>query len=64
MKTMFVWLLRTKNTAKLDVHQAVQESKSWLKRAEIVGEGDYELSNRTGMRIKAAGDRLEQLATL
>ena len=63
-KTMFVWLLRTKNTAKLDVHQAVQESKSWLKRAEIVGEGDYELSNRTGMRIKAAGDRLEQLATL
>lgn len=63
-KTMFVWLLRTKNAAKLDVHQAVQESKSWLKRAEIVGEGDYELSNRTGMRIKAAADRLEQLATL
>ncbi|RCK63503.1 Mitochondrial outer membrane protein IML2 [Candida viswanathii] len=63
-KTMFTWLLGTSPSSKLDVHTAAHESRSWLKRAEIVGEGDYELSNRTGMRIKAAGDRLEQLANL
>ncbi|CAK9436785.1 uncharacterized protein LODBEIA_P13070 [Lodderomyces beijingensis] len=63
-KTMFVWLLRTSNVAKLDVHSAVVESKSWLKKAETVGEGDYELSNRTSMRMKAAGDRLDQLGGL
>ncbi|EMG49978.1 Mitochondrial outer membrane protein IML2 [Candida maltosa Xu316] len=63
-KTMFVWLLRTAKGSKVDAHQAVEESRSWLKRAEIVGEGDYELSNRTGMRIKAAGDRLEQLSAI
>ncbi|EGW32643.1 uncharacterized protein SPAPADRAFT_153841 [Spathaspora passalidarum NRRL Y-27907] len=63
-KTMFVWILRTKaSTKKIDVTAAVAESKSWLKKAELVGEGDYELSNRTGMRIKAAGDRLDQLGT-
>lgn len=63
-KTMFVWLLRTHTGGKVDVKQALDESKSWLKKAELVGEGDYELSNRTGMRIKAAGDRLEQLGRI
>lgn len=63
-KTMFVWVLRTQTGGKIDVKHAVEESKSWLKKAETVGEGDYELSNRTGMRIKAAGDRLEQLGRL
>ncbi|KAK6872671.1 Inclusion body clearance protein IML2 [Candida tropicalis] len=63
-KTMFTWLLGTGPSSKIDSRQAAQESRSWLKRAEIVGEGDYELSNRTGMRIKAAGDRLDQLANL
>ncbi|KAK6453977.1 mitochondrial outer membrane protein IML2 [Scheffersomyces xylosifermentans] len=62
-KAMFTWMLRTSNVAKLDVQLAVQESKNWLKKAELVGEGDYELSNRTGMRIKAAGDRLDQLGS-
>ncbi|EAZ63587.2 hypothetical protein PICST_68670 [Scheffersomyces stipitis CBS 6054] len=60
-KTMFIWILRTTHVEKLDVRKAVQESKNCLKKAEIVGEGDYELSNRTGMRMKAAGDRLDQL---
>ncbi|KAI5954652.1 IML2 [Candida jiufengensis] len=61
-KTMFIWLSRTKNLEKIDVVSAVHESKSWLKKSEIIGEGDYELSNRTSMRIKAASDRLDQLA--
>lgn len=64
-KTMFVWLLRTsESTIKQDVGRAVHECKSYLKKAETVGEGDYELSNRTSMRIKAAGDRLDQLGSL
>lgn len=63
-KTMFIWIIRTKMSSKVDVPHAVQECKSWLKKAETVGDGDYELSNRTGMRIKAAGDRLEQLKTM
>lgn len=61
-KTMFVWIAETLNP-NLDVKHAVKESQVWLKKAEIVSDvGDYELSNRTSMRIKAAGDRLEQLA--
>lgn len=60
-KTMFTWISRTRESTKFDVDQVVTECKSWLKKAEMLGEGDYELSNRTGMRIKAAGDRLEQL---
>jgi tetratricopeptide (TPR) repeat protein len=61
-KTMFIWLLKSADGK--DCASAVAESKSWLKKAELVGEGDYELSNRTGMRIKAAGDRLDQLGTM
>ncbi|KAK6462804.1 mitochondrial outer membrane protein IML2 [Scheffersomyces coipomensis] len=60
-KSMFIWMLSIVETDKVSLRHAVSESKSWLKRAELVGEGDYELSNRTGMRIKAAGDRLDQL---
>ncbi|RLV94714.1 Mitochondrial outer membrane protein IML2 [Spathaspora sp. JA1] len=62
-KTMFIWILRTKGKSNIDVKSVVAESKSWLTKAELVGEGDYELSNRTGMRIKAAGDRLDQLGS-
>lgn len=63
-KTMFIWMLRIqKPDAK--VHTLATEACEWLKRAEIVGDiGDYELSNRTGMRIKAAGDRLDQFIKL
>ncbi|CUM68173.1 uncharacterized protein PRCAT00005891001 [Priceomyces carsonii] len=62
-KTMFIWLLRTANKENFDALQAVHESKDWLKKAETVsGVGDYELSNRTSMRIKAAGERLDILA--
>ncbi|CAN3361953.1 inclusion body clearance protein Iml2p [Diutina catenulata] len=57
-RSMFVWLLRTAKP-NADVPAAVHESLAWLHKAEQVGEGDYELSNRTGMRIKAAGERLE-----
>ncbi|CAI5757249.1 unnamed protein product [Candida verbasci] len=63
-KCMFVWLLETRKHGSIDIKQAVHDSKSWLKKAEIVGEGDYELSNRTNMRIKAAGDRLDQLGNI
>lgn len=63
-KTMFIWMLRIlKSDAK--VHTLASEAREWLKRAEIVGDiGDYELSNRTGMRIKAASDRLDQFIKL
>ncbi|KAK6199563.1 mitochondrial outer membrane protein IML2 [Scheffersomyces amazonensis] len=60
-KAMFTWMLHSKVSDRASLRLAVAESKGWLKRAEHVGEGDYELSNRTGMRIKAAGDRLDQL---
>lgn len=61
-KTMFKWILQT-SVPKFSVEHATTESLSWLKRAQLVSDiGDYELSNRTNMRIKAAGDRLEQLA--
>lgn len=62
-KTMFTWLLKT-SVPNFSVKDATTESLGWLKRAQFVSDiGDYELSNRTNMRIKAAGDRLEQLAT-
>lgn len=61
-KTMFVWLMKTEDAA-YPITKAVADSQAWLKKAETVSDiGDYELSNRTSMRIKAAGDRLEQLA--
>ncbi|KAI5967540.1 IML2 [Candida margitis] len=62
--TMFTWVEETGPNTKVSVKTAVAESKAWLKKAEIVGDGDYELSNRTSMRIKAAGDRLDQLASV
>lgn len=61
-RSMFVWLLRTSKKS-ANLREAIEESKSWLKKAEMVGDGDYELSNRTGMKIKAAGDRLDQFKT-
>lgn len=62
--TMFTWVEETGPNSNIDVKKAVADSKAWLKKAEIVGDGDYELSNRTSMRIKAAGDRLDQLANV
>lgn len=62
--TMFTWVEETGPTSKVDVKTAAAHSKAWLKKAEIVGDGDYELSNRTSMRIKAAGDRLDQLSSM
>lgn len=60
-KTMFVWLQKTA-LPDFEAHLAVQESLVWIRHAETVSDiGDYELSNRTSLRIKAAGDRLEQL---
>lgn len=57
-KAMFVWLLKSKD----DAGRAINESVSWLKKAETTSDiGDYELSNRTSMRIKAASERLELL---
>lgn len=48
---------------KVDRAKAVAKTVSWLKKAEVVSDvGDYELSNRTSMRIKAATERLEQVS--
>lgn len=60
-KTMFVWLIKT-NTTDLDVKKCVVETKEWLKKASMISDvGDYELSNRTNMRIKAASEKLDQI---
>lgn len=60
-KTMFVWLSKTA-LPDFEARLAVRDSLVWIRHAETVGDvGDYELSNRTSLRIKAAGDRLEQL---
>ncbi|PVH18167.1 uncharacterized protein CXQ87_001084 [Candidozyma duobushaemuli] len=57
-KAMFVWLLKSGD----DSLRAINESVSWLRKAETTSDiGDYELSNRTSMRIKAASERLESL---
>lgn len=60
-KAMFVWLLEVSSNAV----EAIEMSILWLKKAETVSDiGDYELSNRTSMRIKAAAERLELLKEL
>lgn len=58
-RSMFTWVMKSKT----DVNQAIAETVQWLGKAENMSdqEGDYELSNRTSMRIKAASERLEQL---
>lgn len=57
-RAMFAWVMMSTQ----DAAQAIKESVSWLEKAETVSDvGDYELSNRTSMRIKAATERLEQL---
>lgn len=57
-RAMFVWILK----AEKDTKGAITEGLGWLKKAETVSDiGDYEMSNRTSMRIKAASERLEQL---
>lgn len=62
-RSMFVWLLRT-SKENPDTKAIIEESNSWLKKAETVGDiGDYELSSRTGMKIKAACDRLDYFRT-
>lgn len=64
-RSMFEWLLETAKGEKFDGRTACKESMVWLKKAEVVGNvGDYELSNRTGMRIKAAIDRIDLLSHL
>lgn len=62
-KSMFVWRLRTSALGDIVIKNAVQECKGWLTKALTVGEGDYELSNATNLKIKAAGDRLDNLLT-
>lgn len=60
-RAIFVWEINCKEDARM----AVTESMGWLKKAETVSDvGDYELSNRTSMRIKAAHERLEQVKLL
>lgn len=60
-RAIFVWIKYHKS----DPARAIQEGLSWFKKAETVSDiGDYELSNRTSMRIKAASERLEQVAQL
>ena len=60
-RAMFSWIETKDGDAKL----AVKESLRWLKKAETVADvGDYELSNRTSMKIKAATERLELLKPL
>lgn len=57
-KAMFVWLLEVSKDSK----KAIEKSILWLKKADTVSDiGDYELSNRTSMRIKAATERLDSL---
>lgn len=55
-RAMFAWVeLKNKDTTR-----AITEGLAWMKKAEIVADvGDYELSNRTSMKIKAAAERLE-----
>lgn len=58
---IFAWM----KCYKTDAVRAVKESLAWLKKAETVCDiGDYELSNRTSMRIKAASERLDQVSGL
>jgi hypothetical protein len=63
-KTMFIWKTKAVVGNELESLQTIEECRAWLRRAELVGEGDYELSNRTGMKIKAAEDRLASLAAV
>ncbi|OBA23306.1 hypothetical protein METBIDRAFT_49947 [Metschnikowia bicuspidata var. bicuspidata NRRL YB-4993] len=57
-RASFAWKLQFQS----DTRRAVTESSAWLKKAETVSDvGDYELSNRTSMAIKAASERLEQM---
>lgn len=57
-RAIFSWVeMKDKDTL-----QAILECLTWLKKADIVSDvGDYELSNRTSMKIKAATERLELL---
>lgn len=60
-RAISVWVQHYKK----DGAVAVKESLAWLKKGEIVSDvGDYELSNRTSMRIKAATERIEQVSGL
>ncbi|CAK7896071.1 inclusion body clearance protein Iml2p [[Candida] anglica] len=60
-RSMFIWMSSVQNKD-FKAKATINECKSWLKKAETVADiGDYELSNRTGMRIKAAADRLDHL---
>lgn len=63
-RTMFIWKSKAVPGNELNASKTIEECRAWLRRAELVGEGDYELSNRTGMKIKAAEDRLAYLASV
>lgn len=57
-RALFAWDLLVSE----DVAQAVDQTGKWLKKAETISDtGDYELSNRTSMMIKAASERMEEL---
>lgn len=63
-KTMFVWLLKS-SKPNFDGYQASIDAKGWLKKASALSDlGDYELSNRTNMRIKAASEKLDQITEM
>lgn len=60
-RASFVWKLQSDR----DADRAVAESSAWLKKAETVSDiGDYELSNRTSMAIKAASERVDHMKEL
>ncbi|VEU23383.1 DEKNAAC104459 [Brettanomyces naardenensis] len=52
-KALFCW--------KLKGVDGLQESMQWLKKSQIYGGDDYELSTRISLKTKAAIDRLEDL---
>lgn len=60
-KARFVWSLGT-SSSNFDVNKITSDCEIVLKKAEIVSDiGDYELSGRTSMNIKASLDRVSQL---
>ncbi|RLV85696.1 Mitochondrial outer membrane protein IML2 [Meyerozyma sp. JA9] len=60
-KSRFVWKLRT-SAPDFDVRKSIIDCETLLKKAEIVSDiGDYEMSSRTSMNIKASIDRVTKL---
>lgn len=60
-RALLLWLEK-RTEENFNVKRTISECQGWLKKAGTVADiGDYELSSRTGMRIKAAEDRLDQI---